>query len=154
MICHTKLARIPTPNKTSRLSTLILTMLASCVAPYQRTFSRCFVHEFKSSSFLRLNSSSTSIANGEKSKTSIAIVGSGAVGLYYGARLWECREKYDVRFHFRSEENYQVCNQKGLHIKVTEHLLSFICDIIDFDISTYTFNLRVHFRVSQLKEIS
>ncbi|WP_026292752.1 2-dehydropantoate 2-reductase [Rubritalea marina] len=43
----------------------------------------------------------------------IAIVGSGAVGSYYGARL--AQSGYDVTFLLRSD--YEVVNQRGLQVK-------------------------------------
>ena len=46
-------------------------------------------------------------------KLRIAIVGSGAVGCYYGARLWECG--YDVMFHMRGE-HLKNSLAKGLNI--------------------------------------
>lgn len=45
--------------------------------------------------------------------TSVAIVGSGAVGGYYGARLFEAG--YDVRFHMRGE-NYRRSIQNGFNV--------------------------------------
>mmetsp|Transcript_19555 Transcript_19555/g.22664 ORF Transcript_19555/g.22664 Transcript_19555/m.22664 type:complete len:394 (+) Transcript_19555:87-1268(+) len=44
----------------------------------------------------------------------IAIVGAGAVGCYYGARLWET-QKYDVIFYMRNE-HYKVTKEKGLNV--------------------------------------
>ena len=48
------------------------------------------------------------------SKPSIAIVGSGAVGGYYGARLWECGS-YNVKFHMRGA-NFLQSKEKGLQV--------------------------------------
>mmetsp|Transcript_28308 Transcript_28308/g.42275 ORF Transcript_28308/g.42275 Transcript_28308/m.42275 type:complete len:409 (-) Transcript_28308:523-1749(-) len=59
------------------------------------------------------NTSSSSF-NSNKKK-SIAIVGSGAVGCYYGARLWECKD-YDVHFFMRGE-HYDTCKTDGLEVK-------------------------------------
>ena len=47
-------------------------------------------------------------------KLKIAIVGSGAVGCYYGARLWECHQ-YDVMFHMRGE-HLQASLSNGLNV--------------------------------------
>jgi 2-dehydropantoate 2-reductase len=47
-------------------------------------------------------------------KPSVAIVGSGAVGGYYGARLWECGA-YDVKFHMRGE-HYAESMKSGLKL--------------------------------------
>ena len=47
--------------------------------------------------------------------TSVAIVGSGAIGGYYGARLWE--SNYNVKFLARGE-HFQACKEKGLDVKV------------------------------------
>jgi 2-dehydropantoate 2-reductase len=49
----------------------------------------------------------------EADRISVAIVGSGAVGGYYGARLWE--SGYDVRFHMRGE-NYQQSTKNGFQV--------------------------------------
>lgn len=50
----------------------------------------------------------------EFNKPSIAIIGTGAVGGYYGARLWETG-KYDVKFQMRGE-NYKVSTRDGLRV--------------------------------------
>lgn len=49
-------------------------------------------------------------------KPSIAIVGAGAVGSYYGARLWEAGV-YDVKFHMRGEQ-YKKSTEQGLNVTV------------------------------------
>jgi len=54
----------------------------------------------------------------EKSKVSIAIIGSGAVGCYYGARLWETGQ-YNVKFLMRGE-HFLVSKKKGLNVKSIE----------------------------------
>ena len=51
-------------------------------------------------------------------KQSIAIVGSGAVGCYYGARLWETQE-YKVMFHMRGD-HFRVSKGKGLNVTSIE----------------------------------
>lgn len=48
-----------------------------------------------------------------RSKIKVAIVGSGAVGCYYGGRLWE--SSLDVKFLMRGE-HYQACKESGLNI--------------------------------------
>ena len=48
------------------------------------------------------------------SKPSVAIVGSGAVGCYYGSRLWETN-KYDVKFFMRGD-HYDTSKQLGLNV--------------------------------------
>ncbi len=50
----------------------------------------------------------------EQKKPSIAIIGTGAVGGYYGARLWESG-KYDVKFQMRGE-NYEASSRDGLRV--------------------------------------
>ncbi len=55
-----------------------------------------------------------SVSNIDLDKPSIAIVGSGAVGCYYGARLWETK-KYNVIFHMRNE-HFAVSTEKGLNV--------------------------------------
>ncbi len=50
----------------------------------------------------------------QKSKPTIAIIGSGAVGCYYGARLWETNA-YEVKFYMRGE-HYKVSSEKGLNV--------------------------------------
>ncbi len=52
-------------------------------------------------------------------KVSIAVVGTGAVGSYYGGRLWEQKDLYNVKFHMRSGQNLDTCRKNGLQIKVT-----------------------------------
>jgi len=52
--------------------------------------------------------------NEADSLPSIAIVGSGAVGGYYGARLWETG-LYDVKFHMRGD-NFKVSTQNGFNV--------------------------------------
>lgn len=49
-----------------------------------------------------------------RAKQSIAVVGSGAVGSYYGARLWESGA-YNVKFHMRGE-HYETSVKKGLNV--------------------------------------
>lgn len=51
----------------------------------------------------------------EHTRPSIAIIGAGAVGGYYGARLWESG-KYDVKFQMRGE-NYEVSTRDGFHVE-------------------------------------
>lgn len=51
-------------------------------------------------------------------KPSIAILGSGAVGCYYGSRLWET-QRFDVRFYMRGE-HLEVCRRKGLRVDSIE----------------------------------
>lgn len=53
-----------------------------------------------------------------KSKVSIAIIGSGAVGCYYGARLWETG-RYNVTFHMRGE-HLVVSKREGLTVESIE----------------------------------
>jgi len=60
------------------------------------------------------------------SETSIAIVGSGAVGCYYGARLWE--SNYDVSFLARGE-HYQACIEDGLNVTVKIENITFFLQI-------------------------
>ncbi|CAJ1960927.1 unnamed protein product [Cylindrotheca closterium] len=50
-----------------------------------------------------------------ESKPSVAVVGVGAVGGYYGARLWDCGA-YDVKFHMRGD-NFSQCKKNGLDVK-------------------------------------
>ena len=54
-----------------------------------------------------------SASNYSKRKQRIAIIGTGAVGSYYGARLWEIG--HDVHFLLRNE-NYRTATQEGLQI--------------------------------------
>jgi ketopantoate reductase len=49
-------------------------------------------------------------------KLKVGIIGSGAVGSYYGARLLQCGE-YDVSFHMRGA-HYETCKTSGLQIEV------------------------------------
>lgn len=52
--------------------------------------------------------------SGEYKRLSVAIVGAGAVGGYYGARLWETG-KYDVKFQMRGD-NYKVSTRDGFRV--------------------------------------
>jgi len=49
-----------------------------------------------------------------KDRPIVAIIGSGAVGCYYGARLWETGN-FDVRFHMRGD-HYTVSKSEGLNV--------------------------------------
>ena len=53
-------------------------------------------------------------ALGATDKPTVAIVGSGAVGAYYGSRLWETGV-YDVKFHMRGE-HYKKSSEDGLNV--------------------------------------
>lgn len=50
----------------------------------------------------------------ETKKLSVAIIGSGAVGGYYGARLWESGA-FNVTFQMRGD-NYRRSTQNGFHV--------------------------------------
>jgi hypothetical protein len=57
--------------------------------------------------------------------TTIAIIGTGAVGGYYGSRLWAAG--YNVKFHLRGE-HYHHCRIHGLNMtvsKATKHATAF-----------------------------
>jgi len=58
--------------------------------------------------------SSIDTPSDQQPKPTVAIVGSGAVGSYYGARLWE-GGNYNVKFHMRGE-HYQECQANGLNV--------------------------------------
>ena len=58
--------------------------------------------------------SSSTNDDGKNDKPTVAIIGSGAVGCYYGARLWETNN-YDVRFHMRGD-HYTVSKSSGLNV--------------------------------------
>jgi len=51
-------------------------------------------------------------------KLKVGIIGSGAVGSYYGARLLQCGE-YDVSFHMRGA-HYETCKTSGLQIESSD----------------------------------
>lgn len=81
--------------------------------------------QFSLQKFHRCESYSTSLGstilgddimkdNDIEKKQSIAIIGTGAVGGYYGARLWESG-KYDVKFQMRGD-NYEVSSRDGLRV--------------------------------------
>ena len=53
-----------------------------------------------------------------RQKDTIAIIGSGAVGCYYGARLWETK-KYIVKFFMRGD-HYSVSKRNGLNVTSVE----------------------------------
>lgn len=61
----------------------------------------------------RVISTSISSSSG-KPPTTVAIVGAGAVGGYYGAKLWEC-DSYDVKFQMRGE-HFSECKANGLRV--------------------------------------
>jgi 2-dehydropantoate 2-reductase len=56
---------------------------------------------------------SLSSEGGSPKKPSVAVIGSGAVGSYYGARLWE--SGHSVKFLFRGE-NYKAATRNGLNV--------------------------------------
>mmetsp|Transcript_11455 Transcript_11455/g.16456 ORF Transcript_11455/g.16456 Transcript_11455/m.16456 type:complete len:148 (+) Transcript_11455:197-640(+) len=76
-------------------------------------------------------------SNGSDSRISIGIVGTGAIGSYYGARLWERRDLYNVKFHMRSAENFDACQDHGLQVKVKFDCWS--------PLFTYSLRVVVHF---------
>eukprot|EP00979_Chaetoceros_neogracilis_P012504 scaffold3341_cov270-Chaetoceros_neogracile.AAC.2 len=51
-------------------------------------------------------------------KPTVAIIGSGAVGCYYGARLWETKE-YNVKFFMRGD-HYTISKANGLAVTSVE----------------------------------
>lgn len=60
-----------------------------------------------------------STAAGEEAKR-IAVVGAGAVGSYYGGRIWESlrnKPNADVMFHLRNE-HYDYCSKHGIDGKM------------------------------------
>ena len=80
----------------------------------------CFLHPSSSSSSSRHEHRRYSVQSNDKNDGHqrtpvVAIVGSGAVGSYYGSRLWECG-RYDVRFHMRGE-NLEASRKNGLQVK-------------------------------------
>jgi len=56
--------------------------------------------------------------NENSEKPTVAIVGSGAVGCYYGARLWETKE-YIVKFFMRGD-HYTISKKNGLNVTSVE----------------------------------
>jgi 2-dehydropantoate 2-reductase len=67
-----------------------------------------------STSSLRLGAATFSADCNKGDKPSIAIVGSGAVGSYYGSRLWETG-LYNVKFYMRGE-HYLTSVEEGLMV--------------------------------------
>jgi len=63
---------------------------------------------------LRQTSNRESELNEKQTKPIIAIIGSGAVGCYYGARLYETHQ-YDIRFLMRGD-HYKVSKTQGLNV--------------------------------------
>jgi len=53
--------------------------------------------------------------SGNDERSTVAVIGAGAVGGYYGARLWESK-KYDIKFHMRGE-HYEVSTRDGLRVE-------------------------------------
>lgn len=72
------------------------------------------VFTFPNKSLRRDISKSPMFMTKNREKPSIAVIGSGAVGCYYGARLWETR-KYKVIFHMRGD-HYNVSKENGLNV--------------------------------------
>jgi 2-dehydropantoate 2-reductase len=50
----------------------------------------------------------------QQQKPTIAIIGSGAVGCYYGTRLWET-QKYNLKFHMRGD-HFTASRKHGLNV--------------------------------------
>ena len=101
-------------------NTSLSTTIRHAILP-KRAYGKCFDDRFVQKRFRSISSStslqSSSLKNGdsgEHKRPSIAIVGSGAVGGYYGARLWESG-KYDVKFQMRGE-NYKVSTRDGFRV--------------------------------------
>jgi len=67
----------------------------------------------RSSSSRLFFSSTASEPLKDSERKNVAIVGAGAVGGYYGARLWEAG--HNVTFYMRGE-NLQVCTRQGLNV--------------------------------------
>ena len=63
-----------------------------------------------------LLSSRAAFESTENSKSCVAIVGSGAVGGYYGSRLWEAG--HNVSFFMRGD-HYVQCKANGLNVTVS-----------------------------------
>jgi 2-dehydropantoate 2-reductase len=63
------------------------------------------------------SSSSDDSSSVKGARTSVAVVGSGAVGGYYGTRLWEAG--HDVKFHMRGE-HYEQSKANGLNVTVSD----------------------------------
>ena len=75
------------------------------------------------------NSDSAAASKSEtpKTKTTVAIIGSGAVGGYYGSRLWEAG--HDVKFHMRGD-HYKHSKANGLVVTVSNivyHVVMCVC---------------------------
>lgn len=62
----------------------------------------------------RLTQPNTHLFSMTMKKKTIAIVGSGAVGCYYGARLWEAQQ-FNVIFYMRGE-HFRVSKANGLNV--------------------------------------
>jgi 2-dehydropantoate 2-reductase len=75
------------------------------------TNTRTYRHHINSK---RGNAQSSILFLANNDKPSIAIVGSGAVGCYYGARLYET-DKYNVIFHMRGD-HYKASKANGLKV--------------------------------------
>eukprot|EP00804_Cyclotella_cryptica_P020712 CCRYP_003508-RD/>CCRYP_003508-RD protein AED:0.39 eAED:0.39 QI:64/0.83/0.71/1/1/0.85/7/2664/219 len=61
---------------------------------------------------------STTSAYGQVATKRIAVVGTGAVGSYYGGRIWESlrdQPNADVMFHLRNE-HYDHCTEHGIDV--------------------------------------
>ena len=94
-------------------SFLLLLPLAFCGRSHSFLTSTITLLSVAPRRFLRSHRRFTSSLRSSSSST-VAIVGSGAVGCYYGARLWE--QGHDVHFLFRGA-NYKEVQEKGLTIR-------------------------------------
>ena len=69
---------------------------------------------------MKINTSTDDDGNDDNSKKTkrIAIIGAGAVGSYYGGRIWESvrtRQDTSVMFHLRGE-HYDYCTKNGIDV--------------------------------------
>ena len=87
-----------------------LTILITRVDAFVPSIKRQRQEHRHSSTLCRSNGASVDV----ETKPTIAIVGAGAVGSYYGSRLWETGA-YDVKFHMRGE-HFRASAQHGLSI--------------------------------------
>ncbi|KAL7543165.1 hypothetical protein ACHAXR_012858 [Thalassiosira sp. AJA248-18] len=111
----------PPSSRRSMVYSAILVMLAvsSKLVPDGDLRNRFFVSAFSASPTDASASSTKPLTGAASSKTKrIAIVGAGAVGSYYGGRLWEgvrSQEDTHVVFHLRNE-NYNHCIEHGIDV--------------------------------------
>jgi len=107
--------------------------------PHPFLFSLLSQYQHRGRRYFSIDSSVSSLAsdssnhNQNLGSTTVAVVGSGAVGGYYGARLHEAG--YNVKFFMRGE-HYETCCKKGLYVHSVEGDIQISRDELQVFVST------------------